>query len=317
MLPHLIARERADSSGRLRHKYLGIAQRGESPNSDELDAFGGAISLSASGRTLAVGALGEDSAATGIDGNREDESGALAGAAYTIEAVTVEESRDNSRSFIMRIPGIGFTLALAVFAANVAIAAPPGAPQVTMGADIKLLRFDWEPVAGAGYYQLRFRPSGRAAYQPLGERIPATITQTEQSLALHLQDWAGMRFIVAACNSDGCTNSAALSPRSLMFDAIGYLKASNAETLDQFGRGVALSADGYTLAVTAMFESSNASGVNGDQANNLSQSSGAVYVFRRRGNAWQQEAYLKAGDESSPSRLSVPLSTSTFEPHRP
>ena len=195
----------------------------------------------------------------------------------------------------MRIPGIGFTLALAVFAANVAIAAPPGAPQVTMGADIKLLRFDWEPVAGAGYYQLRFRPSGRAAYQPLGERIPATITQIEQSLALHLQDWAGMRFIVAACNSDGCTNSAALSPRSLMFDAIGYLKASNAETLDQFGRGVALSADGYTLAVTAMFESSNASGVNGDQANNLSQSSGAVYVFRRRGNAWQQEAYLKAG----------------------
>ena len=171
----------------------------------------------------------------------------------------------------MRIPRIGFTLALAMCAASVANAAPPAAPQVTMGADIKLLRFDWEPVTGASYYQLRYRPSVGAAYQPLGERIPATITQTEQALPVHLQDWAGMRFIVSACNSDGCTNSAALNPRSLMLDAIGYLKASNAEILDQFGQGVALSADGYTLAVSAVCESSNASGVNGDQANNLSR----------------------------------------------
>ena len=195
----------------------------------------------------------------------------------------------------MRIPRIGFTLALAICAANVGIAAPPGAPQVTMGADIKLLRFDWQPVAGAAYYQLRYRPSVGAAYQPLGERIPATITQTEQSLPVHLQDWVGMRFIVTACNGDGCTNSAALNPRSLMLEAIGYLKASNTDIQDQFGQGVALSADGYTLAVSAVHEDSDASGVNGDQANNLSENSGAVYVFRRRGNAWQQEAYLKAG----------------------
>ncbi|HET9473617.1 MAG TPA: hypothetical protein VFO82_06970, partial [Steroidobacteraceae bacterium] len=93
----------------------------------------------------------------------------------------------------------------------------------------------------------------------------------------------------------GCTNSTALNPRSLMLDTIGYLKASNSERFDGFGWDVALSADGYTLAVSAAFESSNATGVNGDQTNNLSQQSGAVYVFRRRGNAWHQEAYLKGG----------------------
>ena len=120
-----------------------------------------------------------------------------------------------------------------------------------MGADIKLLRFDWEPVAGAAFYQLKYRPSGNSAYQLVGERIPATITQTEQSLAVHLQDWAGMRFIVAACNSAGCTNSAALNPRSLMLETIGYLKASNTDPDDGFGRSVVLSDDGYTLAVTA------------------------------------------------------------------
>ena len=205
----------------------------------------------------------------------------------------------------MRTSVIDFALAFALFTASVANAAPPAAPQVTMGADIKLLRFDWEPVAGASYYQLRFRPGGSSVYRPIGERIPAAITQTEQALPVHLQDWTRMRFIVAACNSAGCTNSAALNPRSLMLDTIGYLKASNTELGDAFGQNMALSADGYTLAVSAWFESSNASGVNGDQNNNLSQHSGAVYVFRRRGNTWHQEAYLKAGTNQSQQRFGV------------
>jgi len=66
-----------------------------------------------------------------------------------------------------------------------------------------------------------------------------------------------------------------------------------------------LSADGYTLAVSARLEDSNASGVNGDQTNNLSNQSGAVYVFRRRGNTWHQEAYLKAGTNQSQQNFGV------------
>ncbi len=190
---------------------------------------------------------------------------------------------------------LAVSLTFALFATAAAYAQQPAAPQVTMGADIKLLRFDWEPVAGAAFYQLKFRPSGNSAYQLVGQRIPATITQTEQPLPVHLQDWVGMRFIVTACNRAGCTNSAALNPRTLMLETIGYLKASNTDREDFFGRAVALSDDGYTLAVSAWLESSDATGVNGDQANNRSQWSGAVYVFRRRGSTWQQEAYLKAG----------------------
>ena len=187
------------------------------------------------------------------------------------------------------------TLALLASAVTNAQTSGPAPPQVTMGADIKLLRFDWEPVPGAAFYQLKFRPRSNLPYQLIGERIPASITQTEQAVPVHLQDWSGMRFVVAACNSAGCTNSAALNPRPLMLETIGYLKASNSERDDAFGQDVALSGDGYTLAVSSWSEDSNATGVNGDQANNLSQRSGAVYVFRRRGNAWNQEAYLKAG----------------------
>jgi hypothetical protein len=51
---------------------------------------------------------------------------------------------------------------------------------------------------------------------------------------------------------------------------------------------------GDTLAVGAYGEDSAAQGVGGDQTDNSALGSGAVYVFRRTGTDWQQEAYLKA-----------------------
>src|SRR5690554_732794 len=46
------------------------------------DYFGGAVSLSGDGRTLAVGAQHEDSAATGVNGNQNDNSAVGSGAVY-------------------------------------------------------------------------------------------------------------------------------------------------------------------------------------------------------------------------------------------
>ena len=44
----------------------------KAPNAEGGDAFGSSLSLDASGDTLAVGAPGEDSAATGIDRSQTD-----------------------------------------------------------------------------------------------------------------------------------------------------------------------------------------------------------------------------------------------------
>ncbi|MCP4446605.1 MAG: hypothetical protein GY811_14855 [Myxococcales bacterium] len=49
-------------------------------NTDEDDYFGGSVSLD--GGMLAVGALGEDSSAVGVDGNQADNSAAQAVAVY-------------------------------------------------------------------------------------------------------------------------------------------------------------------------------------------------------------------------------------------
>jgi hypothetical protein len=75
-----------------------------------------------------------------------------------------------------------------------------------------------------------------------------------------------------------------------------YVKASNPGADDMFGQDVGLSADGSTLAVGAR-ESSNGTGVNSNaQADNSMTYSGAVYVFTRSGNAWSQQAYIKASN---------------------
>ncbi len=75
-----------------------------------------------------------------------------------------------------------------------------------------------------------------------------------------------------------------------------YVKASNAGLTDSFGYFVALSGDGDTLAVSAYFEGSAATGVNGNQHDDSIPQAGAVYVFARDGDAWSQQAYLKASN---------------------
>jgi len=59
-----------------------------------------------------------------------------------------------------------------------------------------------------------------------------------------------------------------------------YVKASNTDVGDTFGRGLGLSADGLTLAVGAIRERSTAAGINGNQSDNSAWLAGAVYIFQ-------------------------------------
>lgn len=85
-----------------------------------------------------------------------------------------------------------------------------------------------------------------------------------------------------------------------------YVKASNAGQSDHFGASVALSADGNTLAVSAHWEASAATGVNGNQNDESLAQAGAVYVFTRSGSAWAQQAYVKASNTGKAAEGGVP-----------
>ena len=186
---------------------------------------------------------------------------------------------------------IGFA-AFAALASAPSFAAPP-APQVTVGAGLRQLIFDWDSVPTAASYQLWYKRSSSSSFTVLGSPIAAAQHRARVNISVHKLLWPQARYKVAACNASGCTDSAEIPVQNLMLDAIGYFKASNPGGGDQFGRNFALSPDGKTLVIGAPNEDSGATGVNGDQTYDSMLDAGAAYVFRRDSSGWHQEAYLK------------------------
>ncbi len=176
---------------------------------------------------------------------------------------------------------------------------PPTAPTLIASADIKQLKFTWASATGATNYRLLQNPDGASGFTQVGADIAATVTSANVDVAVHRHDWVKALYRLEACNAAGCSASSALSVTSVMLDAIGYIKASNTGIADNFGRSIAISGDGTTLAVGASGERSGATGVNGDQTDDNVRDAGAVYLFVRVGAQWSQQAYLKASNASA------------------
>ena len=119
---------------------------------------------------------------------------------------------------------------------------------------------------------------------------------------------SGDTVVIGAFSEDGDASSSAIAPNDLapnagaayVFTRNGgswnqqaYLKAANAEALDEFGSSVAISGD--TIVVGAQREDGDASST-AAAPNNISREAGSAYVFIRNGEIWSQQAYLKASN---------------------
>ena len=90
-----------------------------------------------------------------------------------------------------------------------------------------------------------------------------------------------------------------------------YLKSSNSQQGDQFGRSVAISANGSRLAIGAFREDSNTTGVSEKSAtDNGTSDSGAVYVFDLIEGSWLENAYIKASNTQSDELFGADVSIS-------
>ena len=209
-------------------------------NEDASDLFGSALALAADGSTLAVGARGEDSSASGVNGNQANNSEDSSGAVYVFTRMGLGIW---SQPTYLKASNPGFE---DLFGQSVDLSAD---------GNILAVGASWESSAATGV------------------------------------------------GGDQSSNAANSSGAAYVFVRAGavwsqqaYIKASNTGANDAFGRSLALSASGQTLAVGAERESSNAMTVNGAQDNDLSGGSGAVHLFQRDGNLWSQSAYVKAPD---------------------
>jgi hypothetical protein len=173
--------------------------------------------------------------------------------------------------------------------------APATAAAPSLNFDTKTFRFNWTDVADATTYRLLEDPDGSSGFTQVGNDIPSGVQSYDHIVPLYAR--INARYILQSCNNNGCTDSNILNIGGSLVEAIGYFKASNAWTNSFFGTSVSLSADGNTLAVGAVYESSNSSGVNStpnDDGN--ANSSGAVYVFTRTAGNWAEQAYIKASN---------------------
>jgi len=252
------------------------------------DRFGAPLTLSADGDTLAVGAPFEDSDATGIGGANNDntaDSGAVyvftrSGTAWTQQAY-VKASNTGAGDYF------GANAALSSDGNTLAVGAPFEDSDATGigGADN-----DNAANSGAVYV---FTRSGTAWTQQAYVKASNTgagdyfgyavaLSADGNTLAVGASGEDSDATGIGGANNDNATSSGA----AYVFVRAGgawtqqsYVKAPNTGAGYLFGNALALPDDGGTLAVAAYFESSDATGIGGDQTNVNATNSGAVYLY--------------------------------------
>ena len=185
-------------------------------------------------------------------------------------------------------------------------------PALTFTA-IKTFHFAWADTTGATHYKLLENPSGNSGFSQVGSDIPQGTQNIDQIVPLYAR--INAQYILQTCDASGCIDSSSISVTGSMAASIGYFKASNTGTNDQFGGAVSLSADGNTLAVGAHLEDSGTTGIisNPNLLTPLKPpevDSGAVYVFIRNGPDWLQQAYVKASNTGAGDQFGISVSLS-------
>ncbi|HKU13199.1 MAG TPA: Calx-beta domain-containing protein [Steroidobacteraceae bacterium] len=245
---------------------------------------------------------------------------AVAGSDYVGTSSTVSFGAGDASSRIVSIPIVNDSVAELAESFSVTLSAPsggatlgapttaqvsisdndpPNTPVVSLAATTKRLDLSWNAVPTALIYKVFLNPDGASGFTQVGANIAAPTTTASIDVSVHTFKWPGALVRVEACNDTACSGSPALSATNRMLSAIGYLKAASVDVNDQAGASVALSGDAATVVVGVPAEDSNATGIDGNAANNASANSGAAYVFARTADGWTQQAYVKAANAAA------------------
>jgi hypothetical protein len=261
------------------------------------DNFGASIDLSTDGNTLVVGAPGEDSSAIGTTGDQNNNSATDSGAVYVFTRTVIDENPPTWTQQAYVKPtntgandGFGTSVSLSGDGNTMAVGA--------IGEDSNGTSESNNSALGSGAVYVFTRNASTWSQQAY---VKASNTKASNSNELEVDSFGisvalsadGNTLVIGASEEDsnGTSQSDISAPQSgavYVFTRSGtnwnqqaYVKASNVEAGDNFGRSVALSADGNTMATGAPGKDSN---------------SGAVYIFTRTENTWSQQAHVKASN---------------------
>jgi len=277
-------------------------------NAGSGDWFGQSVAIS--GDTIVVGAQFEDSSATGVNGNQNDNSAEWAGAAYVFvrngtnwtQQAYLKASNTEARDFFGISVGVeGDTIVVGANWENSNATGVNGNQGDNSASD-----------SGAVYVFVRNGSNWtqqaylKASNTGAGDQFGNPVSISGDTVAVGA---GGEDSNATGVNGNQSDNSFTDAGAAYVFVRNGtnwsqqaYVKASNTGLPSVLGGRLAndsfgpLQVSGDTLVVGAIWEDSNATGVNGDQNNNNASDSGAAYVFVRNGTNWGQQAYLKASN---------------------
>lgn len=255
--------------------------------------FGAAVSLSADGATLAVGAFGEDSGATGIDGGQDNSSVDNSGAVYVFvhdgtqwaQQTYIKASNTGEEDFLgqpksVSLSGDGQTLSVGAIGEDSAATGIDG-DQNDNSAEYSGAAYVFVRNGDTWSQQAYIKASNTDPEDYFGSAVALSSDGNHLLLGAYHESSPA-----TGINGDQNDNSAQYSGAVYYFVRDGanwsqqaYIKAPNAEASDRFGFALALSAQADTLAVGALTEDGAATGIGGDQTDNSVPDNGAVYLY--------------------------------------
>lgn len=293
--------------------YIKASNTGEPGKGDQPskgDQFGFSVAVSADGNTLAVGAISEDSGATGINGDQNDNSQPSSGAVYvftrsgstwTQQAYIKASNTDVNDLFgyAVGLSANGNTLAASAYDEDSSAREVNGVMDKKRRGSGAIYVFTR---AGSEWKQTAYlKASNAEAGDSLGYDM--AISEDGNTIAGGAAD---EDCFTPGINPPGCDNDLKLDSstgavyvfarNNGAWKQQAFIKSSHPNKEDWFGSRLNLSGDGNTLAVGAQLENGGSRGINGDQANLSAEDSGALYLFTRSGTTWTQKAYIKSSN---------------------
>jgi len=277
---------------------------------DAGDYFGYAVALSADGSTLAVGAPLESGSAHVVNGG-DDNNTPAAGAVYVYRHVAGGWAPEAyvKGSHTLNSDAFGYSLALSADGSTLAVGAPfddsgtsgidtdPGAaPERTDSGALYVFQRSGNVWAQQAYIKSFNSDAG----DTFGTAV--ALNSNGNLLAVGAPAEAGGNPGIDPPDNNAAPGSGAAYTylrSGSTWQATHHVKASNADPGDRFGGSVALSGDGTTLAVGAVLEDSAAQGVDGIQASNTADASGAAYVYQFNPGTVTQVGYLKSSNSGA------------------
>ncbi len=273
-------------------------------NTDADDYFGWVVALSGDGSTLAIGARNEDGSGVGVEPSA-DNGISNAGAVYVyrhdgeewLGPQYIKSSNtglDDAFGHALALSADGNTLAVGAYAED------GGGTGVGASSD------DSANDAGAVYV---YRYDGSAWLSPQYIKASNTGANDQFGRAVALSGDGNALAVAAAGEASGSTGVGAGVDESAneagavyvyrydgsVWQPPQFIKASNTGAGDKFGASIALSSDGSTLAVGAIYEDGSGTGT-GAISDDSTSNAGAVYVYKYDGSTWLAPQYIKASN---------------------